>query len=135
MAASVCSPVKRILSCTVRPDQLLRAEKAAEKSGLTLARWVRQAVLAGLRRGAIVEPEDSDESLEACAAVQDAHAREMRKGWAGVFGILETYTAPEALGEFNRLAAGRVLPKGFAQRPRQGRIEWLDKNWPLEKKQ
>ena len=58
-------------------------------------------------------------------------AEAMQRSWADEWANMSEMSLNDRRDRFKELAAGRELPQGFREWPKERRIEWLDRSWPL----
>ena len=55
----------------------------------------------------------------------------VKRSWADEWANMSEMSLNDRRDRFKELAAGRDLPQGFRDWPKERRIEWLDHNWSL----
>lgn len=126
---------RRLLACSLPPADYARVQEAAAGAGVSVARWVRDAILEAIPRGKVGRPSAGSGQPGLCgqpvsASGQPAGQSTGFAGWEQVFQTMEA-DPKSAAPLFAQLSRGRNLPLGFKTLTREQKRIWLEREWPL----
>lgn len=116
----------QMIAFRIPADALRELETVVKGIGLTTSTWARTAVLEALAMTRFPVQAGPGPAVE---PVRDVPATPPRQS---SWGLLSTQERSEEFGEWEK--GGYKLPPGFELWPREGKLVWLDANWPIEKK-